>query len=58
MNDYTVTVLDEDTSTIHHIHFVSEYPVGSVGFFEDMYEIIEDNILSFGYKVLEFEEGF
>lgn len=59
MNDYIVKVFFEESEKTVFVHFNSEYPVGSVGFFEDMYEEIENHVTGeYYWRVLEFEEGF
>lgn len=63
MRDYVVSVvcnLDDDDS-YHYIHFVTEYPVNSVGFWEDFYDVVfnlfDDDVSSY-LRIVEIEEGF
>ncbi len=63
LRDYVVSVvcnLDDDDS-YHYIHFVTEYPVNSVGFWEDFYDVVfnlfDDDVSSF-LRIVEIEEGF
>lgn len=58
MIDYIVKVFCEESENTVFVHFNSEYPIGSVGFFEDMYEEIEYHVTDFVWRVIEFEEGF
>ena len=63
MRDYVVSVvcnLDDDDS-YHYIHFVTEYPVNSVGFWEDFYDVVFnlfDGDVSSYLRIVEIEEGF
>lgn len=63
MRDYVVSVvcnLDDDNS-YHYVHFVTEYPVNSVGFWEDFYDVVFnlfDCDVSSYLRILEIEEGF
>lgn len=63
MRDYVVSVvcnLDDDDS-YHYIHFVTEYPVNSVGFWEDFYDVVFnlfDRDVSSYLRIVEIEEGF
>lgn len=63
LRDYVVSVvcnLDDDDS-YHYIHFVTEYPVNSVGFWEDFYDVVfnlfDDDVSSY-LRIVEIEEGF
>lgn len=63
MRSYVVSVAcnhDDDVS-YHYIHFVTEYPVNSVGFWEDFYDTCFDTFDftdSYSMLILEVEEGF
>jgi hypothetical protein len=48
--DYIVIILDLDTERLIPIHFVSHFPSGTVGFFEDLY----DRVLDYGYDEYSF----
>lgn len=63
LRDYVVSVvlnLDDDYS-YHYIHFVTEYPVNSVGFWEDFYDVVfnlfDDDVSSY-LRIVEIDEGF
>lgn len=62
MRDYVVSVVCgyDDDDCYHYIHFVTEYPVNSVGFWEDFYDtcfnLFDDNYYYF--RIVEIEEGF
>lgn len=65
MRDYVVSFVSslDDYDCYHHIHFVTEYPLNSVGFWEDFYDTvfglvdysIDDN---FNLRIMEITEGF
>ena len=65
MRDYVVSFISnrDDYSCYHHIHFVTDYPLNSVGWWEDFYDAvfslvdysIDDN---FNLRVMEITEGF
>lgn len=63
MRDYVVSVvcnLDDDDS-YHYIHFVTVYPVNSVGFWEDFYDVVFnlfDVDVSSYLRIVEIDEGF
>lgn len=63
MRDYVVSVLCnlDDDDSYHYIHFVTEYPVNSVGFWEDFYDVVfnlfDDDVSSY-LRIVEIEEGF
>lgn len=63
MRSYVVSVvcnLDDDDS-YHYIHFVTDYPVNSVGFWEDFYDVVFnlfDSDVSSYLRIIEIEEGF
>lgn len=57
--DYIVSIHDLDTDKIVPIHFVTDYPDGSVGFFEDFYERVEDlGYCDDSFLIVEIGEGF
>lgn len=63
LRDYVVSVTyDNDGYDSHHyIHFVTEYPVNSVGFWEDFYDICFNLLDDYSYnhfRIVEVEEGF
>ena len=63
MRDYVVSIIcnPDDDDSCHYIHFVTEYPVNSVGFWEDFYDVCF-NLLSddlyYHFRIVEVEEGF
>lgn len=62
MRDYVVSYLCDldDYSDINHINFVTKYPVNSVGFWEDFYDVVFDYFESYdtNLRIVEIEEGF
>lgn len=63
MRDYVVSVICnlDDYDSYHYIHFVTEYPVNSVGFWEDFYDVVFnlfDSDVSSYLRIVEVEEGF
>ena len=63
MRDYVVSILCgyDDDDNYHYIHFVTEYPVNSVGFWEDFYDVVFnlfDSDVSSYLRIVEIEEGF
>lgn len=64
LRDYVVSVLCgcDDNGNYHYIHFVTEYPVNSVGFWEDFYDtvfsLVDYSIDDFNFRIVEIEEGF
>lgn len=63
LRDYVVSVVcnPDDDDSYHYIHFVTEYPVNSVGFWEDFYDVVFnlfDDDVSFYLRIVEIEEGF
>lgn len=64
LRDYVVSVLCgyDDDNNYHYIHFVTEYPVNSVGFWEDFYDTVFDlvdySVDDFNFRIVEIEEGF
>lgn len=65
MRDYVVSFVSDrdDYNYYHHVHFVTDYPLNSVGWWEDFYDTvfslvdysIDDN---FNLRVMEITEGF
>ncbi len=50
-----------DRDDYYFISFVTEYPVNSVGFWEDFYDVVFnlfDSDVSSHLRILEIEEGF
>lgn len=63
MRDYVVSfVCDiDDYDCYHHVHFVTEYPVNSVGFWDDFYDVVFnlfDSSDCFNLRIMEIAEGF
>lgn len=63
MRDYVVSyVFDaDDYSCYHHIHFVSGYPLNSVGWWEDFYDSLFNLLESYdmcNLRIVEIAEGF
>ena len=63
LRDYVVSVVCnfDDDDCCHYIHFVTEYPVNSVGFWEDFYDVVFnlfDYDVSSYLRIVEIEEGF
>lgn len=62
MRDYVVSVVCgyDDYNSYHYIHFVTEYPVNSVGFWEDFYDVCFNLFDDYYYyfRIVEIEEGF
>ena len=64
LRDYVVSVLCgyDDNDNYHFIHFVTKYPVNSVGFWADFYDTVFDlvdySIDDFNFRIVEIEEGF
>lgn len=61
MRDYVVSfVCDlDDYNSCHNIHFVTNYPLNSFGWWEDFYDTIfnlADDYVNF--RILEITEGF
>lgn len=62
MRCYVVSVVcdSDDSDYCHYIRFVTEYPVNSVGFWEDFYDVcfnlFDDNY--YHLRIIEVEEGF
>lgn len=65
MRDYVVSFVSslDDYNCYHHIHFVTDYPANSIGWWEDFYDTvfslvdysIDDN---FNLRIIEISEGF
>ena len=64
MRDYVVSILCgyDDNDNYHYIHFVTEYPVNSVGFWEDFYDtvfnLVDPSCDDFYLRIIEVTEGF
>lgn len=65
MRDYLVSfVCDfDDYNDYHHIHFVTDYPLNSVGWWEDFYNTVFDLVNyhfndDFNMRIIEIAEGF
>ena len=62
MRNYVVSyVCDlDDYSVLHYIHFVTEYLVNTVGFWEDFYDVVFDHFESYdtNLRIVEIDEGF
>lgn len=65
MRDYVVSfVCDfDDYDYNHHIHFVTEYPVNSAGWWEDFYDTVLDLVNyhfndGFNLRIVDITEGF
>lgn len=63
MRDYVVSIVCDidDYDCYHHVHFVTEYPVNSVGFWDDFYDVVFnlfDSSDCFNLRIMEIAEGF
>lgn len=63
MRDYLVSyVCDiDDYNCYHYIHFVSDWPLNSAGWWEDFYDTIFnllDDYDMFNFRITEIAEGF
>lgn len=64
MRDYVVSYVTDfdDFDCYHHIHFVTDYPLNSVGFWEDFYDtvfgLVDCSVDNFNMRIIEITEGF
>ena len=63
MRSYVVSVVFvyDDINNYSHLRFTTSYPVNSVGFWEDFYDVCFDSLdysLCDSMRILEVEEGF
>lgn len=64
MRDYVVSYVCslDDFDCYHYIHFVTDYPLNSVGWWEDFYDAVFDffdfSIDNFNLRIIEITEGF
>lgn len=64
MRDYVVSFTSniDDYTYCHHIHFVTEYPLNSVGWWEDFYDtvfgLVDSSCDYFNLRIMEITEGF
>lgn len=64
MRDYVVSFTSniDDYNYCHHIHFVTEYPLNSVGWWEDFYDtvfgLVDPSCDDFNLRIFEITEGF
>ena len=64
MRNYVVSFVSniDDYNYYHHIHFVTDYPLNSVGWWEDFYDtifnLLDDSCENFNMRIMEITEGF
>lgn len=57
VKDYLVQYEPIDSGGNEFVHFVSDMPVNSVGFYDDLYEAIYE-VLDEEFRIISIEEGF